>query len=188
MVSRFFGKSSGKKVPPPPDPTSTTEEDDFTVIRHRSPKRSAADQQHRNSRQEASSQQAHSAYPNLDNSEGPRRRKEEEEEGAKLGAGAGGGGGGGGGGYSTSTLTSQSSMTNPQVLDGVPFVLSGRCRGVAAGRARELDQYLDRTETYLEGVQELIRRSANHDFRLEKNVVESDITATMRRAHLDSFS
>ncbi len=172
-VPLLFGKGSGSKnkdrssVVPPPDPG--VEEEGFTVLGTPSRQRQ---------------QQQPPLYPGLGDSPGsalPPQSSfsalapQQQDQSSSPG-------------YSTSTLASQSSLTAPHALDGVPFVLSGRCWGAdTTRRHREMSDYLEKTDRYLEGVQELIRSSAGMDFRLEKNVVQSDITATMRRMHMNSF-
>ncbi len=71
------------------------------------------------------------------------------------------------------------------MLDGVPFVMAGRAgRSGGAARAQELQACLEATQVCLDGAQEALARSRRHDFQLERDVVKSDITATMRRMHL----
>ena len=90
-----------------------------------------------------------------------------------------GGAGPGGGNYPTGTMASQSSVTMPSALDGVPFQLSAQV-STNRGRSQSRDDLLDEVGARLEAAQQLIH-SSNYDFRLEKSVIESDISATMRR-------
>ena len=92
--------------------------------------------------------------------------------------------------YATATLGSQSSSSLPHALDGVPFQLSSSCRrvleagGAAVATTRSLEGLLEDVERRLETGQQLALRAAEFDFKLEKSVIESDITSTMRRMQL----
>lgn len=81
---------------------------------------------------------------------------------------------------SNGTLPSQSSVSVPHVLDGVDFKLSGKCSLDDDSSRSQTNAFLDEVSARLDAAQNLIQAS-NYDFRLEKSVVESDISATMRR-------
>ena len=76
------------------------------------------------------------------------------------------------------TLTSQSSVSAPHALDGVPFALAPHC--APSSELRELDRLLAEAQTCLDSAQTLVQ-SSNYDFRLEKSVVDSDVSATLKR-------
>lgn len=66
-------------------------------------------------------------------------------------------------------------------LDGVPFVLSVKCQFAGnKGRRGQADTLLEDVSVRLATVQQLIQ-SADYDFRLERSVIESEISGTMRR-------
>lgn len=158
--SRLFGKGS-KKVPPSPSDQGSdhavSEDEGFTVVGG-APK----DRPH--------------SYAGPPNNASPYPALPQQENSPYPIRGVAPTSGPGPGGYNT--LSSQSSVTMPHVLDGVPFELSPRCS--SSGRTRELDALLADATTKLDAAQSLIQ-SSNYDFRLEKNVIDSDISATMRR-------
>ena len=190
MVSRFFGKQSKKSSSPsnPIPPISAEDEEGFTVVGHATGGGGGGSGKKRPS----STSSAYPSLPGVGASGGDSRNLPYQLPARSQGGGgtSGAATGAAGGGYSSSTLASQSSLSSSHALDGVPFVLSGPCRGGGSSSAdrRDLDLYLQRTESYLEGVQEMIRKASARDFALEKSVVRSDITATMRRMHVDPFA
>ena len=76
------------------------------------------------------------------------------------------------------TMTSQSSIGAPHALDGVPFALAPHL--ASSSGTRDLDRLLTEAQTCLDSAQSLVQNS-NYDFRLEKNVVDSDVSATLKR-------
>jgi hypothetical protein len=82
--------------------------------------------------------------------------------------------------YPTGTLSSIHSSHIPHLLDGIPFQLSESCSLKSRRNGNDRSGFLDDVQARLESVHQLIE-SANYDFRLEKSVVESDISATMKR-------
>lgn len=65
-------------------------------------------------------------------------------------------------------------------LDGVPFVLNTK---VCSTSSNDLDQILARIEGLSERVKSVDWTATDYDFRLERSVVEQDISATLRRLH-----
>ncbi len=84
----------------------------------------------------------------------------------------------------SNTLTSQTSAngySQHSVLDGVPFKLSERCKLKSRkSQNRETDRELEDVDRKLAQVQMLLQTS-NYDFRLEKSVVEAEVSGTIRR-------
>jgi hypothetical protein len=66
-------------------------------------------------------------------------------------------------------------------LDGVPFTLAEQY--VSNGDRNHLDASLQNILDQLEGAGAVLRDS-EYDFRLEKHVIESDVTATIKRLHV----
>jgi len=74
------------------------------------------------------------------------------------------------------------------VLDSVPFVLAPKVAAAASssntpatGPLAGLDRLLADVDVKLANAQRLTRDADGVDFRLERSVADSDITATMRR-------
>lgn len=183
--SRFFGKGSKKpnQPPSPSDPASSAEDDGFTLVGGQpKPADEAAAWFAGGGRHGQPPQYPiHPAYPALPPSDSA---SVPPAYGLRPGAPPTGGGtnpGGGGtaAGYSSGTLQSQTSLTGASVLDAIPFELSDRFGPPGSGRG--VDQVMDSVDTTLERVQDLLANAASYDFRLEKNVVGSDVSASMER-------
>ena len=77
--------------------------------------------------------------------------------------------------------TASGSTSSSAYLDGIPFVLSSKCKG----GNNDLDEVLARVESIAERVKNVDWSASNYDFRLERSVLSQEVPNSLQQMQIN---